>query len=403
MQYLLSMETYSITSHCSGRIYMKIVIAPDSFKESLSASDIASTIKEGFSDIYPHAQYTLLPVADGGEGTVEAMVHALNGHIINTTITDPLGERGSAFYGVSGDNQCAIIEMAAASGLERVPLNKRNAKITTSYGTGELIYDALDKGTRKFIIGIGGSATNDGGAGMLQALGVKLLDKTGQQIGYGGQALADLVNIDISEMDSRLARCDFEVACDVTNPLTGENGASAIFGPQKGASKEDITLLDNNLKHFAKIIKQDLNIDVEHIPGTGAAGGMGAALLAFLNAKLRPGIEIITELLNLDRLVKEADLVITGEGRLDHQSINGKVPIGVAAIAKKHDKPVIAIVGSLGDKAEIVYPYGISAMFSILTQICTLDEALDATTAKKNLFMSARNIAAAIKIGSKIA
>ncbi|XKM13459.1 glycerate kinase [Orbaceae bacterium ac157xtp] len=382
---------------------MKIVIAPDSFKESLSASQIADTIKKGFSEIFPEAKYTLLPIADGGEGTVEAMVNALNGHIINTTITDPLGNKGTAFYGISGDNQRAIIEMAAASGLERVPLAKRDAKITTSYGTGELIKDALNQGPRKFIIGIGGSATNDGGAGMLQALGVKLLDKSGNQIGYGGQALADLVKIDISEIDPRIKESEFEVACDVTNPLTGENGASAIFGPQKGATEEDIKLLDKNLKHFAAIIKKDLNLDIEHIAGTGAAGGMGAALLAFLNANLRPGIDIITETLKLEDLVIEADLVITGEGRLDHQSINGKVPVGVAAIAKKHNKPVIAIVGSLGDKAEVVYPYGISSMFSILNKICTLQDALNPDIAKTNLYQSARNIAATIKIGQQLA
>lgn len=378
---------------------MKIVIAPDSFKESLSASDIAKTIKDGFSEIFPDAHYDLLPVADGGEGTVEAMVHALDGNIINTTIIDPLGEKGSAFYGISGDKQCAIIEMAAASGLERVPFEKRDAKITTSYGTGELIHDALERGTRKFIIGIGGSATNDGGAGMLQALGVQLLNKEGKQIGYGGAALADLDKIDISKIDPRIKESHFEVACDVTNPLTGENGASAIFGPQKGATKADIQLLDNNLKHFAQIIKRDLKLDIENVPGTGAAGGMGAALLAFLNASLKPGIEIITELLNLDSLIKDADLVITGEGRLDHQSINGKVPVGVANIAKKYNKPVVAIVGSLGDKAEVVYPYGITAMFSILNKISTLAEALDSNTARENLHLCARNIAAVLNIG----
>ncbi|WP_392564805.1 glycerate kinase [Orbus wheelerorum] len=381
---------------------MKIIIAPDSFKESLKASDVANVIKAGFSQIYPDAHYTLLPLADGGEGTVEAMVDALDGDIINAIITDPLGDKGNAFYGISKDNQYAIIEMAAASGLERVPIDRRDAKITTSYGTGELIYHALEKGAKKFIIGIGGSATNDGGAGMLQALGIKLLDRNGKQIGYGGQALANLNQIDISQMDPRLQHCDFEVACDVTNPLTGKNGASVIFGPQKGANTADIKLLDNNLKHFAQMIKRDLGIDVEHIPGTGAAGGMGAALLAFLNAKLKPGIEIITELLNFDHLIKDADLVITGEGRLDHQSINGKVPIGIATIAKKYNKPVIAIVGSLGDKVEIVYPYGISAMFSILSKVSTLADALDPKTATYNLYLNARNIAATLKIGTQL-
>lgn len=378
---------------------MKILIAPDSFKESLSASEIAKTIKDGFSEIFPEANYTLLPIADGGEGTVEAMVYALDGHIIDTEITDPLGNKGTAFYGISGDRNCAIIEMAAASGLERVPVNERDAKATTSYGTGELIIDALNQGTRKFIIGLGGSATNDAGAGMLQALGAKLLDKSGHQIGYGGKALSDLVKIDISELDPRLKECSLDIACDVTNPLTGKNGASAIFGPQKGATSDDVQLLDKNLKHFAEIVKQDLNIDIEQIPGTGAAGGMGFALLAFLNASLRPGIEIITEALNFEQSVIEADLVITGEGRLDHQSINGKVPVGVAQIAQKYQKPVIAIAGSLGDKVEVVYPFGISAMFSILNKISTLPEALEPITAKHNLYQSARNIAAMLKIG----
>ncbi|WP_392566945.1 glycerate kinase [Utexia brackfieldae] len=381
---------------------MKIIIAPDSFKESLSALDIANTIKAGFCEIFPEADYIIRPIADGGEGTVEAMVHALKGEIITTTITDPLGEKGTAFYGLSGDKRCAIIEMAAASGLERVPTEKRDAKTTTSYGTGELILDALDKGARQFIIGIGGSATNDGGAGMLQALGVKLLDDAGQQIGYGGKNLRQLVRIDMQAIDPRLADCQFEVACDVTNPLTGQQGASAVFGPQKGASCEDIALLDKALKHFAKIIKRDLGRDVEHIPGTGAAGGMGAGLLAFLNAQLKPGIEIITEQLQLAPLIQQADLVITGEGRLDHQSLNGKVPIGVATLAKKYHKPVIAIVGSFGEKAESVYPYGISAMFSILSRISTLESALQPQTTKDNLFLSARNIAATLKMGYQL-
>lgn len=380
---------------------MKIVIAPDSFKESLSALEVAEAVKVGFSAVFD-AEYTLIPVADGGEGTVDAMVDALNGHKVNITITDPLGEKGNAFYGISEIEQCAIIEMAAASGIERVPPQKRDARITTSFGTGELIFDALERGMKKFIIGIGGSATNDGGAGMLQALGVKLLDKSGQQIGFGGQALADLDRIDISEIDPRIHDCNFEVACDVTNPLTGDNGASAIFGPQKGATPKDVKDLDNNLKHFAQIIKRDLGKDIEHVPGTGAAGGMGAALLAFLNANLRPGIEIITELLNLDSLIKEADLVITGEGRLDYQSVNGKVPVGVAKIAQKHHKPVVAIAGSLGDKLDIVYPYGITAMFSVLSKISTLAEALDKKTAQNNVMLCARNIAASIKIGLEL-
>lgn len=381
---------------------MNIVIAPDTFKESLSAIDVAKTIKAGFLQVYPDASYSLLPVADGGEGTVNAMVDALKGHKVTVTVTDPLGEPGHAFYGISQDGQTAIIEMATASGLERVPFDRRDAKITTSYGTGELIKDALDRGCKKFIIGIGGSATNDGGAGMLQALGVKLLDKFGQQIGYGGVSLSALDSIDISQMDERIKQCEFEVACDVTNPLTGENGASAIFGPQKGATAQDIQLLDANLKHFASLIKDCFNIDIETVPGTGAAGGMGAALLAFMQAKLRPGIEIITKLLNLDSIIEQADLVVTGEGRLDYQSVNGKVPVGVANIAKKYNKPVIAIVGSLGDKAEAVYPYGITAMFSILSQVSSLSQALDRKVAEANLYHTSKNIALTLKIGKTL-
>lgn len=381
---------------------MNIVIAPDTFKESLSAIDVAKTIKAGFLQVYPDAKYFLLPVADGGEGTVNAMVDALKGHKVTVTVTDPLGEPGHAFYGISQDGQTAIIEMATASGLERVPFDRRDAKITTSYGTGELIKDALDRGCKKFIIGIGGSATNDGGAGMLQALGVKLLDKFGQQIGYGGVSLSALDSIDISQMDERIKQCEFEVACDVTNPLTGENGASAIFGPQKGATAQDIQLLDANLKHFASLIKDCFNIDIETVPGTGAAGGMGAALLAFMQAKLRPGIEIITKLLNLDSIIEQADLVVTGEGRLDYQSVNGKVPVGVANIAKKYNKPVIAIVGSLGDKAEAVYPYGITAMFSILSQVSSLSQALDRKVAEANLYHTSKNIALTLKIGKTL-
>lgn len=381
---------------------MKIVIAPDSFKESLSASDVAEEIKKGFLEIFPSAHYTLLPVADGGEGTVEAMVAALKGQIINTEITDPLGAKGHAHYGLSGDKQCAIIEMASASGLERVPVAQRDPRITTSYGTGELIKHALDQGISRCIIGLGGSATNDAGSGMLQALGVKLLDATGQQIGFGGGALAQLDKIDITDIDSRIKNCSFEVACDVTNPLTGNNGASAIFGPQKGATPDMVIELDRNLAHFADIIKRDLGVDVEHVAGTGAAGGMGAALLAFLQAKLKPGMDIITDMLDLNNIIKDADLVVTGEGRLDAQSINGKVPVGVAKVAKKYNKPVIAIAGSLGDNVEIVYPYGLNAVFSVLHKISTLSEALDSATARKNLYLCARNIAATLKMGRSL-
>nr|WP_233499009.1 glycerate kinase [Pantoea sp. ARC607] len=375
---------------------MKIVIAPDSYKESLSALDVASAIEAGFRDIFPDAHYVKIPLADGGEGTVEAMVAATKGKIVRLKVTGPLGTQVDAFYGLSGDESTAYIEMAAASGLERVPACQRDPLITTSFGTGELIRHALDKGVDHIIIGIGGSATNDGGAGMMQALGARLLDASGQQIGYGGGALARLASIDIDALDARLQRCRIEVACDVTNPLTGKEGASAIFGPQKGATPALVQQLDQALSHYAAIIQRDLDIDVLTIPGGGAAGGMGAALHAFCHAELRRGIEIVTEALGLAEQVKDADLVITGEGRIDSQSINGKVPIGVARVAKRFDKPVIGIAGSLTADVGVVHQHGIDAVFSVLYSICTLDEAL--ASAGKNVEMTSRNVAATLKL-----
>ncbi|MBP2168073.1 glycerate kinase [Erwinia toletana] len=376
---------------------MKIVIAPDSYKESLSALQVATEIEAGFREIFPDAHYVKLPVADGGEGTVEAMVAATQGKIVRLNVTGPLGEQVEAFYGLSGDESCAFIEMAAASGLELVPAAQRDPLITTSWGTGELIRNALDNGVKHFIIGIGGSATNDGGSGMVQALGARLLDKQGQQIGYGGGSLTDLVSIDISQLDERIGQCRFEVACDVTNPLTGDEGASAIFGPQKGATPQLVAQLDQAMAHYAKIIQRDLDIDVLHIPGGGAAGGMGAALHAFCHAELRRGIEIVTEALGLDKLVQDATLVITGEGRIDSQSIHGKVPIGVAQVAKRYNKPVIGIAGSLTEDVAVVHQHGLDAVFSVIYSICTLEEALD--NAADNVRMTARNIAASLAIG----
>lgn len=379
---------------------MKIVIAPDSYKESLSALDVACAIEAGFREIYPDADYVKIPVADGGEGTVEAMVAATEGRVIPVKVTGPLGEPVAGFYGVSGDEQCAFIEMAAASGLELLSPAQRNPLKTTSWGTGELIRHALDLGVKRIIIGLGGSATNDGGAGMVQALGAKLLTKDHQQIGQGGAELAVLMRIDISELDSRLANCQIDVACDVTNPLTGEEGASAVFGPQKGATPEMVANLDHALAHYAACIKQDLGIDVLSLEGGGAAGGMGAALFAFCGAKLRPGIDIVTEALHLDALVADANLVITGEGRMDSQTIHGKVPVGVARVAKRYHIPVIGIAGSLTADVGVVHQHGIDAVFSVLYRICSLDDAL--THAGENVRMAARNIAAVMRLGQKM-
>lgn len=379
---------------------MKIVIAPDSYKESLSALQVATQIELGFRDIFPDAQYIKLPVADGGEGTVDAMVAATGGKIIPLQATGPLGNPVDAFYGLSGDGQCAIIEMAAASGLEGVPAAQRDVMTATSWGTGELMRDALDKGVKRMIIGIGGSATNDGGAGMIQALGAKLLDQQGKRIGYGGAELTRLASIDLSEFDSRIADCQIDVACDVSNPLTGEQGASAVFGPQKGATPQQVVQLDHALKHFAALIQREMHCDVLTLAGGGAAGGMGAGLYAFCRATLRPGIDIVTEALGLDHLVRDATLVITGEGRIDSQTIQGKVPVGVARVAKRYHKPVIAIAGSLSRDVGVVHQHGLDAVFSVIYRICSLDDALQ--EAAENVRMTARNVAATLNIGRQI-
>lgn len=379
---------------------MKIVIAPDSYKESLSALEVATQIELGFKEIFPHAEYLKVPMADGGEGTVQAMVEATQGRRIEVEVTAPLGERVTGFYGLTGDGRTAMIEMAAASGLAMVPPALRDPRVTTSYGTGELITAALDAGARHLILGIGGSATNDGGAGMLQALGVQLLDAAGQQLAPGGAPLAQLARIDASGLDARLAACTIEVACDVDNPLTGPRGASAIFGPQKGAMPEVVQQLDANLKHYAQIILRDVGVDVDAVAGAGAAGGMGAAMLAFLKGQLRPGCEIIAKAVGLEAAVKDADLVVTGEGRIDQQTIFGKTPFGVATVAKLHGVPVIGIAGGLGTNAQVVHDHGIDAIFSVLSRICTIEEALK--EAEHNVRASARNIAAVLAMGHNL-
>ena len=376
---------------------MKIVIAPDSYKESLSASEVAQAIEKGFREIFPDAQYVSVPVADGGEGTVEAMIAATKGTQLTARVTGPLGEPVDANWGISGDGKTAFIEMAAASGLALVPPALRNPLVTTSRGTGELILHALEQGARNIIIGIGGSATNDGGAGMVQALGAKLCDANGTEIGNGGGSLMSLNSIDTSALDPRLKACTIRVACDVTNPLTGNSGASRIFGPQKGATEAMILELDRNLDHFADVIKQSLRIDVKQVPGSGAAGGMGAALMAFLGAELRSGIEIVTQALNLEEHIHDCTLVVTGEGRIDSQSIHGKVPVGVAQVAKKYHKPVIGIAGSLTRDVGVVHQHGIDAVFSVLTSIVTLEEAFRG--AFDNIYRASRNIAATVRVG----
>ncbi|MBS4492560.1 glycerate kinase [Cronobacter sakazakii] len=370
----------------------KIVIAPDSFKESLSAMDVARAIEAGFREIYPQAHYVCVPMADGGEGTVEAMVAATGGQIITTPVTAPLGNKVDSFFGLLGDGETAVVEMAAASGLHLVPTAQRDPRITTSYGTGELILAALERGVKAIIIGIGGSATNDGGAGMMQALGARFLDGEGRELAPGGAALARLERLDLSALDPRLAQVSVTAACDVDNPLCGEKGASAVFGPQKGATPAMVTELDAALRRFGEQVEAATGKAIISAPGAGAAGGMGAALLGMLNAELRPGIEIVIESLGLAQAVRDADLVITGEGRLDSQSIHGKTPIGVARVAKQFQRPVVAIAGSLTPDYQIVHEHGIDAAFSVIDRIVTLQEALD--DAERNLRVTARNVAA---------
>ncbi|CNK69860.1 putative glycerate kinase [Yersinia pseudotuberculosis] len=376
---------------------MKIIIAPDSFKESLTAMQVAEAIEQGFSEIFPQAEYIKLPMADGGEGTVESMVAATGGELVNVEVTGPLGAPVNAFYGWMGDGETAVIEMAAASGLHLVAPEQRNPLITTSYGTGELILAALNHGARKIILGIGGSATNDGGAGMMQALGVQLSDQQGKALTVGGAALAQLVDIDLRQLDDRLAQTDILVACDVDNPLCGAKGASAVFGPQKGATPERVQQLDAALQHYGEKIEQVTGKSVINVAGAGAAGGMGAALFGLLNARLQPGIEIVTEALKLAAAVQEADLVITGEGRIDSQTIYGKTPVGVARVAKRFDIPVIAIAGSMAPDYEVVHQHGLDAVFSVLNHIQTLPEALE--EASDNIRITARNVAAVWKMG----
>lgn len=375
---------------------MKIVIAPDSFKECLTAAQVAQSIENGMRQIFPDAEYVQVPVADGGEGTLQSLVDATQGRFIEVTVTGPLGEPVTACFGLLGKGDTAMIEMAQASGIELVRPETRNPLIATTFGTGELIKAALDLGVRHFIVGIGGSATNDGGAGMLQALGIKLLDDKNQELEHGGAALAKLSHIDLATMDERLKQCTFIAASDVNNPLTGVNGASATFGPQKGATPEMVALLDNALRHYAAIVKRDLGKEVDAVAGAGAAGGMGAALLGFLNAKLKPGIEIVMEAVELAEKVKGADLVITGEGRIDGQTAQGKTPVGVARIAKMESIPVIALAGSVGLGVEAVYEKGIDALFPVVHGAVSLDEAL--AKGSENLTRAARNLAATLKL-----
>lgn len=355
---------------------MKVVIAPDSFKESLTAKQVCDAIQAGLARVWHDAKFVAIPVADGGEGTVQSLVDATQGRLVEVKVMGPQGKRVEAFYGMLGDNQTAVIEMAAASGLHHVPLAQRDPKLTTSFGTGELIRHALDQGVTKLIIGLGGSATNDGGVGMLAALGARFTNADGDPIQLTGGGLRELTHIDLQDFDPRLQNCDILVACDVNNPLCGDKGASAVFGPQKGATPEDVQLLDGVLRQFGLLTEKVTGKMVLESAGAGAAGGMGAALLAYAQAILRPGIEIVLETVQLAHQVSDADLVITGEGRIDSQTVHGKTPMGVAKVAKRFDVPVLALCGCTGDNYQAVYQCGIDAVFAAVPRAMSLEDAL---------------------------
>ncbi len=357
-------------------IPVRIVVAPDAFKGSLTAAAAAEAMARGVRQAFPEAEVVTAPMADGGEGTVDALVAGTGGRIVTRMVTGPLGEPVQARFGLLGDGRTAAIEMAEASGLLRVPPERRDPRITTTYGTGELIRAALDLGVSRILIGIGGSATNDGGAGMVQALGGKLLKADGSPIGFGGAALLELDRIDLSDLDPRLAAVELLVACDVDNPLTGPRGASAVYGPQKGATPEMVALLDRALGRLAEVMRRDLGWDVENVPGAGAAGGLGAGLMGFLQASLRPGIEVVMEAARLADVLRGASLVLTGEGKTDGQTLAGKVPLGVARLAAGHGVPAIVISGAVAPDADALLDQNIAALISIANGPMSLEEAM---------------------------
>ncbi|WP_273807446.1 MULTISPECIES: glycerate kinase [unclassified Pseudomonas] len=355
---------------------MKIVVAPDSFKESLSAAGVARALARGLRQALPEAEIIECPLGDGGEGTLDAVLAATGGKVREARVTGPLGEPVTARWAWLAEQRTAFVEMASASGLELVPRTRRDVLVATSRGTGELLHAALDAGAERLVLAIGGSATNDGGAGLLQALGVRLLDRQGQALGPGGAALAMLASLDVTALHPRLAEVEVIIAADVDNPLCGPQGASQIFGPQKGASPEQVRQLDAALAHFATVAAATLGRDVREQPGAGAAGGVGFAALAFLQATFRPGIEVVAELVGLEGALISADLAVTGEGRLDGQTLRGKTPAGVLRLAQRHGVPVLAVAGSLGEGYDALYEQGLAAAFSLVPGPLSLEEAL---------------------------
>lgn len=379
---------------------MKVVVAIDSFKGSLSSYDLGEAIEKGIRNVYLEGEVIKVPIADGGEGTVESLVQGTNGEFVVIDVHNPLMKKIKATYGVMGDGT-AVIEMAEASGLPLITKEERDPMKTTTYGTGELIKDAIEKGCRNFIVGIGGSATNDAGVGMLQALGYNFLDENKGNVGKGGEVLSKIRYIDDKNKIKELDQCNFLIACDVDNPFYGEKGAAEVYGRQKGATEEMVKLLDKGLRDFSKTIEKTMGIDISNLKGAGAAGGLGGGLVAFLNGKLAPGIDIVLEKVNLEKEMIDADFVITGEGRLDFQTAMGKAPVGVAKVAKKFDIPVIGLAGGVADEAIETHKKGIDSFFSIINYPITLEEAMKPEIARKFVEKNTEEIFRLIKVCEK--
>lgn len=380
---------------------MKVTVAIDSLKGSLSSMEAGQAIKEGVIRVYPDAEVCVRPLADGGEGTVEALTCGMGGELQTITVTGPLGTPVECQYGIIADSQTAIIEMSAAAGITQVPDSLRNPMNTTTYGVGEVICDAIQKGCRRFIVGIGGSATNDGGIGMLQALGYGILDQDGDPVSRYGKGLADIVQITNDNVIPELSECTFKIACDVTNPLCGDQGCSAVYGPQKGATPEMIQEMDGWLAHYAEVAKEAYSNADPEVPGTGAAGGLGFAFLTFTNAVLESGIKIVLEETHLEDYVKDADIVVTGEGRLDGQTVMGKAPIGVAETAKKFGKTVLGFAGCVTKDAVACNEGGIDAFFPILQGVVTLEEAMAAENAKHNMAATVEQVFRVLRVAGQ--
>ena len=364
---------------------MNVMILIDSFKGSMTSMEAGNAAKDGILRVHPDANVTVRPLADGGEGTTDALIEGLGGEKIELSVTGPMGTPVNAYYGVLADKTTAVMEMAQAAGITLVDADKKNPGVATTYGIGEMIKDAVERGCRKFIIGIGGSATNDGGIGMLKALGVKFLTKDGEDAGEGADALGKIHFVSLEHLMPELKECDFQIACDVNNPLCGETGATYIYGKQKGVTEDRMPLVDADMKHYAKITAERIGEDYSEKEGAGAAGGLGFAFVSYLSAKLVPGIELILDVINFREDVKGADIVITGEGRLDLQTAMGKAPVGVAKEAKKHGCKVLAFAGSVTKEAVACNENGIDAFFPIVRGVCTLKEAMDNETARANL------------------